>query len=76
MKSSDSTVSHSWKKRTRRRITMLPSNLVSTVVAFWSDADDSRACHEEGSDIHESIGYASAGNQCVSQFSALGVTNR
>jgi hypothetical protein len=55
---------------------MLPSNLVSTVVAFWSDADDSRACHEEGSDIHESIGYASAGNQCVSQFSALGVTNR
>jgi len=76
MKSSDSTVSHSWKKRTRRRIMMLPSSLVSTAISTWCEADGSRACHEEGSDIHESIGYAFAGNQCVSQFSTMGATDR
>ena len=55
---------------------MLPSNLVSTIVALCYDADDSCPCHEEGSDIHESIGYAFAGDQYVSQFSTMGATDR
>jgi len=33
----------------------------------YADVDDSCACHEERSDVYESIGYASAGNQYVSQ---------
>jgi hypothetical protein len=40
------------------------------------DADSSCARHEEGSDVYESIGYAFAGDQCVSQFSTMGATDR
>ena len=42
---------------------MRPSNLVSIAISEWYDSDGSRACHEEGFDVYESFGYASAGNQ-------------
>jgi hypothetical protein len=42
---------------------MLPSSLVSIHVPVLYDADGSCACHEEGSDVYESIGYAFAGDQ-------------
>jgi len=47
---------------------MLPSSLVSIDTPALYDAHDSRACHEEGSDVYESIGYASAGNQYVTTY--------
>jgi len=39
-------------------------------------ADSSCARHEEGSDLHESIGYAFAGDQYVSQIMILSFTHK